>query len=312
MHSQDPTQAAPSREAFRNRQKTMAERRAIPQWQNGVVAVGARRTDSACADLVGTAWIVDVEAGLVCTCAHVIMDCYPRAATPLYRDASAEGVAIGVGVGGPIRWWCRADLRYLSLPPTDVGYPHPLPANWPPADDALGLDLAVLRLRNWDGTALDPHLNAHGADLWHRSGDLAVALPLGRSTSDALAPGDDLVMLGYGQGKDMGVGYQRTSTTTKGCFNGWHRKADTGEWLETSLTIYGCVPRSNCCFAAGTQRVPSSPRPHAPSLVHERASTGAAGTAAGRLSTSVAMSSGGLSSQLKTSVQTASCGQSKR
>ena len=106
----------------------MAERRAVPQWQNGVVAVGARRRGIPTPELKGTAWLVDVEAGLICTCAHVVMDCYPHAETPTYCDASTEGVAIGVGgFDGPIRWWSRADLRYISLPPADVGYPHPLP-----------------------------------------------------------------------------------------------------------------------------------------------------------------------------------------
>ena len=103
---------------------------AIPQWQNGVVAIGARRSGGAEPTLKGTGWLVDLPAGLLCTCAHVAMDCYPHAGTPTFLDALSDGVAIGVGIGESIRWLYRADLRYLSLPSTDVGYPHALPAGW--------------------------------------------------------------------------------------------------------------------------------------------------------------------------------------
>jgi hypothetical protein len=51
---------------------------AIPQWQNGVVAIGARRSGSTEPILMGTGWLVDLSAGLLCTCAHVVMDCYPH------------------------------------------------------------------------------------------------------------------------------------------------------------------------------------------------------------------------------------------
>ena len=227
---------------------------AIPQWQNGVVAIGARRSGEAEPTLKGTGWLVDLPAGLLCTCAHVVMDCYPRATTPAFLDALTDGVAIGVGIGESIRWLYRADLRYLSLPSTDVGYPHALPAGWSPAGDDKRLDLAVLQLTNWDGSPLDPQLNAPGAADWHRPGgawqapgqcspgELAIALPLGRSTPDALPDRSELVLLGYGQGKDMGVDSRRTSTTTTGHFQGYVSKADTGEWLKTGVTIYRCPP----------------------------------------------------------------------
>jgi hypothetical protein len=170
-------------------------------------------------------------------------------------DALTDGVAIGVGIGKSIRWFCRADLRYLSLPSTDVGYPHALPAGWPPAGDDKRLDLAVLQLTNWNGSPLDPQLNAPGAADWHLAGEPAIALPLGRSTSGALAEGSEVVLLGYGQGKDMGVSSRRTSTTDKGHFKGYVSKADTGEWLKTSLTIYRCPPPPR-------RRFSSSPEPN--------------------------------------------------
>lgn len=211
---------------------------AIPQWQNGVVAIGARRSGGAEPTLVGTGWLVDLPAGLLCTCAHVVMDCYPHAVTPTRLDARTDGVAIGVGIGESIRWLYRADLRYLSLPSTDVGYPHALPAGWSPADDGRRVDLAVIQLTNSDGSPLDPQLNAPGSAGWHRVGEAAIALPLGRSTPVALPEGSELVLLGYGQGVDMGVGNRRTSTTPRGAFQGYVSKADTGEWLKTGLTIY--------------------------------------------------------------------------
>ena len=211
---------------------------AIPQWQNGVVAIGARRSGGAEPTLVGTGWLVDIPAGLLCTCAHVVMDCYPHAASPVLLDARTNGVAIGIGIGESIRWLYRADLRYLSLPSTDVGYPRALPAGWSPADDDKRLDLAVLQLTNSDGKPLDPQLNAPGSAGWHRAGEAAIALPLGRSIADALPDGSELVLLGYGQGKQMGVDSRRTSTTCRGAFQGYVSKADTGEWLKTGLAIY--------------------------------------------------------------------------
>jgi hypothetical protein len=210
--------------------------RAIPSWQNGVVAVGVRRQGQEPV-LVGTAWLADVQAAIVCTCAHVVMDCYPHSSS-LALDAAYYGVAIGVGIGESIRWYCRADLRYISLPSTDVGYPHQLPPHWPPANDALRLDLAILELRNWNGGPLDPLLNAPGADQWHRPNELAIALPLGRSTREELAEGSELVLLGYGQGKDMGDSTRRTSTTCRGHFCGYVSKQSTGDWLKTGITIY--------------------------------------------------------------------------
>ena len=215
---------------------------AIPQWQNGIVAIGAYRTGEAEPALKGTGWLVDLPAGLLCTCTHVVMECYPHVAkgrypaTPSFLDARTDGVAIGVGIGESIRWLYRADLCYLSLPSTDVGFPRGLPAGWSPADDDKRLDLAVLKLTNWNGSPA----------VWHRTGEPAIALPLGRSTQDALHEGSELVVLGYGQGKEMGVGNLMTSTTCRGDFQGYV-KTETGEWLKTGLTIYRCPPPMYSC-----------------------------------------------------------------
>ena len=138
----------------------MAE--AVPQWQRGVVAVGVL-TDppGPRPTLMGSSFIIDTDAGIVATCAHVI-------------DAitSRTGFAhIVVGVGSPIEWRHRAVVRRLSPPPA-------------PRDARNGLDLALLQLTaDLDGGPLD-------------LGGL-VALPLG--DSDQLQPGEPLVVLGYGQ-----------------------------------------------------------------------------------------------------------------
>ena len=271
---------------------------AIPQWQNGVVAIGARRSGGAEPILKGTGWLVDLPAGLLCTCAHVVMDCYPRATTPAFLDALTDGVAIGVGIGESIRWLYRADLRYLSLPSTDVGYPHALPAGWSPAGDDKRLDLAVLQLTNWDGSPLDPHLNAPDFPDWHRAGEPAVALPLGRSTPGALAEGSEVVLLGYGQGKDMGLGSRRTSTTSRGHFAGYSSKADTGEWLKMGLTIYRCPPAASPAYCLHEPTY--SPEPTCASHCTVLTLPIAVDTVAGLSSTRVARSSGGLSSHLRT------------
>jgi hypothetical protein len=215
---------------------------AIRQWQNAVVAVGARYDDGQNI-LMGTGWVVDLPAGLVCTCAHVVMDCYPWGARSKRLDACTSGVAIGVGMGETIRWWGRANLLYISLPPSDIGYPHAsLPAHWPPPGDALRLDLAVLQLRNWDGTPLSPPLDEPAGFTpapWHFENQPAIALPLGHA--EQLTDGAELVLLGYGQGNDMGVREAQTSTTCRGHYCGGHTKADSGDWLETGVTIYSCA-----------------------------------------------------------------------
>ena len=210
---------------------------AIPQWQNGTVAIGLR-LESGDNALAGTGWLIDVPAGLICTCAHVVIDGYPWPERPNVLDAALHGVAIGVG--SPPRWWCRADLRYLSSPPNDLGYPHTTPSHWPPDGDRGRLDLAVLQLVNWDGSPLMPRLNDPIAPLWHRAGEDAIALPLCRA--GALNEGDELVLLGYGQGKDMGDGERRTSTTCRGFYCGQHTKLESGDWLKTGVAIYSCAP----------------------------------------------------------------------
>ena len=207
---------------------------AIRQWQSGVVAVGARRHDGT-NQLRGSGWLVDVPSGLVCTSAHVILDCVGRDDSSVGKsllDPAVHGVAIGVGIGEQIRWWCRATLRYYSMPGTD--YPAQAPSSWPAAGDALRLDIAVLQLVNWDGSPLNPSLADAAAPQWHRTGEGAIALPLGRSAD--LSEGDTLVMLGYGQDLTVGRNAPYTSTTCRGYYSG--RFSDhTGEWLKADMRM---------------------------------------------------------------------------
>ena len=217
---------------------------AIPQWQNGAVAIGARQLNGNTSRLVGSGWIIDLPLGLVCTCGHVVMDCFPHPDSPTNLDANMHGVAIGVGVGETIRWYCRANVLHLSLPSTDVGYPGTREAAVTlPANNNQRLDFAVLRLCNMDGTVpLMPPLNDPTAALWHWPGQSAIALPICPDTS-SIPIGAELVLLGYGQGREMGdlSLFECTSTTDVGTFRGRHTTATTGDWLESSLTIFRCA-----------------------------------------------------------------------
>ena len=206
---------------------------AIPEWQRGIVAVGARLSGHRQAELIGTGWLIDLEKGYICTCAHVYLDCYPWNSSSKYLDPAQHGVAIGVGIGVSITWYCCAKLKYLSMPSIDTGYSHlHPPTSWPAPNDAKRLDLAVLEVVDWEGAPIP----LTEVMMWHSSGAGPVRLPLGCSST--LADGDDLVLLGYGQGKDMGIGANRTSTTSRGFYCGRHFKATSGNWLKTGLTIY--------------------------------------------------------------------------
>ena len=221
---------------------------AVKQWQNGLVAIGAR-VDQELApglgpvpvSLMGSGWVVDSDLGLIATCAHVVIDCHPhprvdkdgRAMPPEpLLDAKVHGVAIGVGIGESIRWWCRADLQYFSEPPP--GFPPARTHKFArESDDEDRHDLAILKLCNWDGSPASAPLNGDSAPPWHWPDQPAIALPLGRSS--ALAEVSQLVMLGYGQGVAMG---QQTSTTDAGVLRGRKESAGEGSWLATSLTIF--------------------------------------------------------------------------
>ena len=217
----------------------------VPHWQRGVVAIGVRKSlapdDNA---LIGSGWIVDLDRGLLCTCAHVAIDCFH--ASPL--DPKDYGLAIGVGIGERVRWVRRAKLLLVSQPPLEPRYPHPIPSTWSAAAEAREMivynderiDLAILQLCEWTGGPLQ----GLASELpWHRDGEPAGALPLGRTSEPELVEGHELVLLGYGQGShqggnDMGFGAERTSTTCRGHYAGRFEKDISGAWLKLGVTIY--------------------------------------------------------------------------
>ena len=170
--------------------------------QRGVVAVGQLRRDAAgsvvigSATLIGTGFLVDTSAGIVCTCAHNVMNAWLcLLGTPGAIDPGIEGVAIGVSASGKeVTWRCRAKVRRFSRTPSASGVPNP-PTTWAfaqPGQEVAGqLDLAILQLVEW---ASDAPL---AAPLQSWDGGHALALKLGDEHN--LREGCPLVMLGFGQ-----------------------------------------------------------------------------------------------------------------
>ena len=97
---------------------------AIQEWQRGVVAIGVSTPNLSSSKLIGTGFVVDLQSGLIVTCAHVVLDAYKmHQSSPATKldpgDSAPGGLAIGVGVGEQVTWVCRAELRYISRPPLD-------------------------------------------------------------------------------------------------------------------------------------------------------------------------------------------------
>ena len=217
---------------------------AIQEWQRGVVAIGTRNPNLPKSALVGTGFIVDLQSGLIVTCAHVALDAYEaHKLSPATRmDPGVAGVAIGVGIGEEVTWVCRAELRYISRPP--VGYPGPDPPHhWVVKDHGARLDLAVLQLVELDGSTL----RRNPGEVLARGARTARALSLGvpppTPRSVPLSDGAELVMLGYGQ-SGSGKGAEQTSTTMRGHYAGRYSSngvvpgsLQSGDWLKVDVRI---------------------------------------------------------------------------
>ena len=249
---------------------------AIQEWQRGVVAIGVRKPNLTSSILNGTGFIVDLQAGLIVTCAHVVLGAFYERATG--EDPGTGGLAIGVGGiqdGEQIEWRGRAELRYISRPPAsydsgrcpsatckapygpqpapqqralprvcqncgrDLGkWMGPPPQHWSITDgDNARLDLAVLQLVELDGS---PLVNP-AASLAHGGYD-ARALSLGLPPS-TLPHGAELVMLGYGQSAS-GSGAEQTATTMRGHYAGCYSSngqvpgsLQSGDWRKVDMTI---------------------------------------------------------------------------
>ena len=225
---------------------------AIQEWQRGVVAIGVSTPNLSSSKLIGTGFVVDLQSGLIVTCAHVVLDAYKMhqlsPATKLDPgDSAPGGLAIGVGVGEQVTWVCRAELRYISRPPLD--YPGPVPPNhWVVNDDGARLDLAVLQLVAPvapNGSALqtpEKILARHGRD----ARALSLGVPPSVPKSVPLSDGIELVMLGFGQNASgfSGKGAEQTSTTMRGHYAGCYSSnglvdgsLQSGDWLKVDVTI---------------------------------------------------------------------------
>eukprot|EP00966_Prymnesium_polylepis_P141429 3265964-Prymnesium_polylepis.1 len=88
----------------------------VPQWERGVVAVGAWSDESPPA-LVGSGFIIDADAGLIATCAHVLQDVNRRLGVPPPAWATVGVVGVAIGVGSPVQWLWRAQVLRVSQPP---------------------------------------------------------------------------------------------------------------------------------------------------------------------------------------------------
>ena len=217
---------------------------AIQEWQRGVVAIGTRNPNLPESALVGTGFIVDLQSGLIVTCAHVALDAYKaHTQSPASRmDPGVAGVAIGVGIGEDVTWVCRAELRYISRPPDGHTGPDP-PHHWVVKDHGARLDLAVLQLVELDGSTL----RRKPGEVLARGGRTARALSLGVPPSTPrsvpLSDGAELVMLGYGQ-SGSGKGAEQTSTTMRGHYTGCYSSngvvpgsLQSGDWLKVDVRI---------------------------------------------------------------------------
>jgi hypothetical protein len=259
---------------------------AIQEWQRGVVAIGTRNPNLPKSALVGTGFIVDLQSGLIVTCAHVALDAYEaHKLSPATRmDPGVAGVAIGVGIGEEVTWVCRAELRYISRPP--VGYPGPDPPHhWVVKDHGARLDLAVLQLVELDGSTL----RRNPGEVLARGARTARALSLGvpppTPRSVPLSDGAELVMLGYGQ-SGSGKGAEQTSTTMRGHYAGRYSSngvvpgsLQSGDWLKVDVRILsaqgttragrgvagadGCVGAPQSSNTRPSRRS-AAPRPHRP------------------------------------------------
>lgn len=144
-------------------QRLTSSTTAVPQWQRGVVAVGALDDSGGAPTLVGSGIVLHLPAGggsgggplfgtIISTCSHAIDDISQRAAAeiaanPAGRDSPSPSTpemrrarpldpfehGVAIGYGSPVVWSCRAAVRRVSPPPA-------------PRDPRNGLDLALLEI----------------------------------------------------------------------------------------------------------------------------------------------------------------------
>ena len=110
----------------------MAAPGVVAAWERGVVAVGALLPAGG-QHLLGSGFLIDAEAGLLITCAHVLQDVNRANGVPQPAFAFVGMPGVVIGIGSPILWRWRAEVLLVNQPPA-------------PRHPDNGLDLTVLRL----------------------------------------------------------------------------------------------------------------------------------------------------------------------
>ena len=118
-----------------------AEERRGPMdvWGEAIVAVGPVMGTQP-TPLMGSGFVVDSDAGLICSCAHVLLQCQQTVGA---QDPLTFGLAIGVG--DPIQWLHTAKIVSVRYPPR-MDPPDHWIAQWPIHPMDVRMDLVVLKL----------------------------------------------------------------------------------------------------------------------------------------------------------------------
>ena len=103
-------------EYLSRRPRGMGTKTAIEEWQRGVVAIGACDPNLPDSELHGSGFIVDLQAGLIIACAHVVLGIYKQHLKPTATALDPGGAApnapcIAAGPTTSAHWSVSSDGR---------------------------------------------------------------------------------------------------------------------------------------------------------------------------------------------------------